>query len=482
MRTETQGAFTAKSVIAAEMGQEWVKLVHVDLRGRAPSVSRIVVKSIEEMGGAATADIARGLKALDVAHLPVIACLPRQMVNIRLFDLPSGDPHEIDDMIDLQLSRQTPYSRDEIVFDYRLIPSARAGYTRVMLAIAQAPVVQQKFRILEEAGFTVHAMTVSTEGWMMALAASPSAGGSVSGPAMFIDLDSATGDVLVIEKGVPLFSRCIAVGAQDLLSAREKWEGKLVQEVGRAIETFRTEMAASKIESITVSGATASLPWIAPRLEEEFHVPVQTGDVSGMLRPNAMDKFADDPRLKGVSLSGLIGAAVGVRDIQINLTPPSVKVRKAIVGKARELSVFAALIMTILAMATMWVESRLSAKQAYLDALDAYVENTKGPADAIEAMRQKVGIVAGRMESGMMPVYVLMELQARLSDDVNLTSLEIDRQRHLVTCRGTADSVTRLVSSLEASPFFQNIKTIGSTKIKDAVEFEITLDMEKRQP
>ncbi len=480
MRTETQGAFTAKSVIAAEMGQEWFKLVHVDLRGRAPSVSRIVVKSIEEMGGVATADVARGLKALDVAHLPVIACLPRQMVNIRLFDLPSGDPREIDDMIDLQISRQTPYSRDEIVFDYRLIPSDRAGYTRVMLAIAQAAVVQHRFRIFEEAGFSIHAMTVSTEGWLIALVSSLSSGDDAAGPALFLDLDSATGDALVIQKGIPLFSRSIAVGAQDLLAAREKWEGKFIQEVGRAVETFRTEMASSKIESITISGATAGLPWIAPRLEEEFRVPVRTGDVSGMLKPNAMSKFADDPRLKGVSLSGLIGAAAGVRDVQINLMPPSVKVRKAIVEKARDLSVFAAMILTILALMTLWVESRLSAKQAYLDALDAYIENTKGPADAIEAMRQKVAIVASRMESAMMPVYVLMELQARLLDDVNLTSLEIDRQRNLVTCRGTADSVNRLVSSLEASPFFRNVKTIGSTKVKDAMEFEITLDVEKR--
>ena len=288
--------------------------------------------------------------------------------------------------------------------------------------------------------------------------------------------------MLVIEKGIPLFSRTLPVGAQGLLADRDKWEGRLVQELGRAIETFRTEMASARIESITVSGAASGLPWIVPRLEEEFRVPVAVSDVSGLLNPDALGRFTDDPRVKGLSLTGLIGAALGVRDLQINLTPPSVKVRESITAKARELSVFAALMMTILSLGTLWVESRLSARQAYLDTLDDFVEKTTRTAENVRSMQAKVALVAERMEGAMLPDSVLADLTARLGDDVSLTSLVMERKTRQVTCRGIADSVPRLVMALQASPLFQNVKTKRSDKTKDAVEFELTFDVRKKQP
>ena len=61
---------------------------------------------------------------------------------------------EIADMVDLQIGKQTPYSRGEIVSGYRILGSIRDGYTQVMLAIAQRGIVAHLHRGIE--GIHVH--------------------------------------------------------------------------------------------------------------------------------------------------------------------------------------------------------------------------------------------------------------------------------------------------------------------------------------
>lgn len=478
MSAERKKASSGKSVIAVEIGQDWFKFVELDVRRERPSLSRVMLKPTDEMGGLTGEALVRGLRALNIHGVPVVVCLSRQMVNIRLFDLPSGDPREIADMIDLQISRQTPYSRDEIVFDYCLADSERDGYTRVMLAIAQVAAVQQRFRVAEEAGWTVAAMTVTTEGWVQSLASLDNASARSDGASLHLDLDSSTGDAMVFRRGVPLFSRSIAVGAQDFVADRARAESRLVQEMSRAIEAFRSEMAEVRIERMAVSGAMAWVPAIAARLQDEFHIPVEERNVAVLLSAGASEKYSDDARLGGVSLTGVIGSAIAMRDLQINLTPESVKTRRAIVAKARDWSVFAILTIAICALLTLWVESRLSRRRAYLDEIKGAIARTTRDAEAIDAMRRKIGIVAGRMDDALLPARVLAELHARLGPEVTLSSLEIDRKTRRVVCRGTVDSVSKLVSALAASPpIFQNVKTTSTAKVKDAMEFEVTFEV-----
>lgn len=480
MSAERKKTFAGRSVIAVEMGQDWFKLAEVDLRRERPSLSRIVLKRPDEMGGLTGEGLVRWLRALDIGAAPVVVCLSRQMVNVRLFDLPSGDPREIADMIDLQISRQTPYSRDEIVFDYRLTDSERDGYTRVMLAIAQVSAVQQRFRVAEEAGWSVASMTVTTEGWIEALAGVGGEAGRSEDAVLHLDLDSSSSDVIVLCRGVPLFSRSIAVGAQDLSADREMAEARLVRETGRAIEAFRAEMAAVRVERMIVTGAAAHLPSIAARLRDEFRIPAEERNIAALLGPEAAEKYADDSRLGEVSFTGIIGSALAMRELQINLTPDSVKTRRAIVTKARDWSVFAVLSMAVCALLTLWVESRLARRQAYLEGINSAVAQTTHDAEMIDAMRRKVGIVSGRMDGPLLPAYVVAELHARLGTEVTLSSLEIDRKTRRVVCRGTVDSVSKLVSSLSASPLFQNVKTTSAAKVKDAMEFEVVFDVGKK--
>ena len=477
MKTDPQVVF-GKTVVAIEPGNEWFKLVQVT-RGRdGLKVDKVVLRRAEEAESLAGPDFLKALGVPELAGVPVIACLPRHMVNVRLFDLPSGDQQEIADMVDLQIARQTPYSRDEIVFDYRLFTSDKDGYTRVMLVIVQTGLVRQKYRFLEDSGLSVGLVTVSTDGWMAALEAGViSSSGSATGALAFFDMDVAGGDITVMNKGVPLFSRTISLGTHQL--GEDGAIGKCADELGRALETFRNETPSVAVASLVLAGGGARLPVLAQGLKEALAMEVAV--TTGIERQ--ADEFLSSAEHKGVSLAGVLGAATST-GLQVNLMPESVQLRKSVMTKARQLTGTGILLLAITGLLSLLVISRIHRQELYLKELQDKIQITAASVEEVETMRRKTALVAERLESRMVPAKVLVELYAVASDSTALTSLEIVDASTLV-CRGTAETVAdtvKLVNAMESSPLFKNVKNTRTVSGKDRTEFEISCELEKHQP
>lgn len=482
MKIDPQITF-GKTVVAVEPGPDWFKLVKVT-RGRGgPKVERVILRRTEEVESLAGPGLIRALGLQELEGDPVVVCLPRQLVNVRLFDLPSGDHQEIADMVDLQIARQTPYSRDEIVFDYRLFRSDKEGYTRVMLVIAQTGVVRAKYRFLEDSGISVGLVSMTTDGWLAALQsgalALPDPG---AGALAFLDCDSSAGDLVILNKGVPLFSRSMSVGYTQLTAGEGKPLERCVQEVSRALETFRNETPGVAVSLLVLSGAAARIPALADALKSALKL-----DVAGV---EGMEKLVDNlllpPESKGASLAGVLGAAAEAGDLQINLMPDSVRMRKDVIAKARLLTVTGILLLAVIGTLTLFILSRQQRQEAYLAELTRIIKETTGKAEEIDAMRRKVAIVADRMSSKMIPVKVLIELCGVIGESSAFTAIEINDRSRLV-CRGYTEGTTvadtvKLVNAMESSPLFQNVKSTRTVSGKDRTEFEITCELEKKRP
>lgn len=478
MKTETQTSLIGRNMAVVEIGGDWFKLIHVVNGSGGATIRKVVLRKAEEADGLYGRDFLSAIGAPEVKGLPAIVCLPRQAVTVRLFDLPSGDLAEIADMIDLQIARQTPYSRDEIVFDYRLVDSDRQGYTRVMLVIAQAGMVRQRLRCVEDSGLSVERVTVTTDGWLSAIE-SEGAGVRMGYPEQiaYLDVDASNTDLLVAQRGLPLFSRSISVGLRDMAANREKAEEELLQEVVRAMETYRNENVSGNVERLVIIGPASRQAGLASRLQEGLGVTVTPAP--DMTR----EALPSDPRLGEVSIAGVVGAAVSSRGLQIDLMPESMRLRKAVAEKARLLTLSAILVMVILAQGSIWVGSRYSRRHAYLEELNKMVEKTGQPAEEIESKRRKVELVTSRLESRMLPARLLAELHGVTTEQITYTSIEITGREQLV-CRGYADTmgdVLRLVSALEASPQLVNAKSTRTTAGKEKTEFEVVAGIEEKR-
>ena len=466
------------TVLAIEPGNEWFKFVEITRNRDGVKVNRVIVKRTVEIDALSGDNLLKSLGLGDLAKESAIICLPRQAVNVRLFDLPSGDPQEIADMVDLQIARQTPYSRDEIVFDYRVFRSEKEGYARVMLMIVQTGVVRQKYRFLEDAGLSVSLVTTTTDGWLAALQDGKLALSQLSaGATAFLDVDMVSSDLVILNKGVPLFSRSLSVGASQFGAGDERVREKAVQELSMVLETFRNEMPSVSVVALALLGSPVGNPAFAKLLESTLGLELAPVTGAGF---EAYDKV--DAGVGGGSLAGVIGAAAAPEGLQINLTPDSVRLRKAVLIKARQLTIMAMLITAIVVLLSLFVMSRINRQEVYLNELNVMIGKTTADADRIEAMRRKVSLVADRVAISMIPAKVLVELFGLAPDTMAFTSIQLSDASQLV-CRGTAETVAdtvRLVNAMEASPLFENVKSTR-TAGKDRTEFEIVCDLEKKQ-
>src|SRR5205823_5067615 len=85
-------------------------------------------------------------------------------LTTRILALPSVDPREIKDIVELQAVKQTPYTREEITSGFYRLESDASGYSRILLAIAHRDTPTRYFRIAELAGLLADRITVSVEG------------------------------------------------------------------------------------------------------------------------------------------------------------------------------------------------------------------------------------------------------------------------------------------------------------------------------
>lgn len=480
MKTEPQMAF-GRSVLAVETGPDWFKLVHGIRERSGVRIAKVIVRRTDEVEPLAGPNFLKALGIPDLEGVPTVVCLPRQAVNVRLFDLPSADPREIADMIDLQLARQTPYSREEIVFDYRLFPGEKAGYTRVMLVIAQTGLVRQRFRLFEESGMPVAMVTVATDGWLAAVEAGLAEIPAQDGDAVCLDMDYQGTELLVVRRGVPLFSRNMAIGTRECAANPEAGEGRLVQESVRALETYRNEHPAATLGAVVLGGAAGRLlETVGARLKTALRVETVASDTLEHLCGGQ-----ESPGVRAVSLAGVVGAAAAPDRLQVNLMPESVAMRKAVLAKARNLTIGGILVMAILGLVSLAFISRLQARQMYVDELGRRIAATTSEADRIEGMKRKVAIVVDRTAARMVPVRALVELHAVTGEETSFTAIEINDAAQVV-CRGTTETVAdtvKLVRAMEESPVFRNVKSTRTATGKDrTTEFEVIGEIEKGVP
>ncbi len=484
MKTDRHIPALGGVVTAIELGTDWIKLVQVDRRRQTATVSRMVTRKLDE-ADTSVAGFTHAIKALDLGGAEIMVCVPRQAVTVRTFELPSADSREVSDMIDLQIAKQTPYSRDEIVFDYRLSAGTREGYTRVMLVIAPSAVMRQRFRMLEDAGLKVRLITASTDGLAAALqcrlaGTETGLGGGVG----LLDVDAGNAELLVLQDGMVLFSRSLAVGARDLAGDPVAGSERLIQETARALETFRHESPSVGIDRLLLAGATGGQDGLSDRLRSILGLPVALFDTLKGVGGNGSAAITGDERARDVSLTAVAGVALAPERLEIDLTPESILTRRAIARRAAEMTVTAILGMAVVTLLSTWVESRLFVRQHYRDRLMARVQSTTPVAEEVESMRRKVAIVSGRMRGALTPVTVLTELHALIGGDTSLMSIELEDARLRLRGMNTGgpEASSKLVNALEASPVFREVKRTRTVSARDQTEFEITCELEARQP
>ncbi len=461
---------TSRSVLRAgepiawlEVGTDTIKLLLTRQTRAGLAVDNLFLRKIPGGGAPLTETLADAFRRVPRRTYRLVGCVPRPMVNLRTLELPSTDPDEIADMVDFQAGRQTPYSKDEVLLDYRLLGSRREGYTRVMLVIVQRSLLRQYFYVLDDLGAEVAWMTASSEGllhWYRHFAREPT-----EGVAAILDIDAGYSDFVVLAGHDVIFSRCLRLGATRLLEHPEAGWADLALEIRPLLEGCRAEAQGIAPSRIVLSGAGARIPGLAGHLQSALNLPVRSHDET------------KDPRLIGstedmaafsrtFSLTALVGLAAAPDMLQINLMPETVKLRHAALAQAERWGGLSRAAISLLMALSLYVTTRFRLQQQEYNQLCARTERLMPARRKAERMFEIRTIVREYRRPELSMAHILSELHPRVPSTLSLDAVDIDvhRERCRMSLSGHAASIRdirSLMTELEKSPRFSAIREEG---------------------
>ncbi len=472
-------AYTAtRQSVVVEIASDWLKIIHVEPSKGGVRISKMHLEHVDDSSHDLPKRISEALKKNKFPSIPVIVCVPRQMVNVKILELPSINPDEIRDMVDLQSAKQTPYSKDEVVSDYRIIGHGRPGYTRIMLVIVQKSILRHRYMLLEDAGVGVEKMSVGSEGMANLLTIHSASLHSAAGATVLLDVDSASTDLIISSRQGMLYTRNIMIGAAGLLSDYDKFRDKFTLEVGRSIEMCQAESPAVKIDKVMLTGAGSNIPGLAEHIGKMLNVSAEAVDAT---------KFASavpqSPSLKAepcnmVSITPLTGMAAGHDAIQVSLIPDSVKMRKGLLDKARAMSLLGILTLAVLLSFSMFSIIKISSKKTYLGALEAEIKKTDPVVQSVESMADMIRLVKVRQDSRTSTINIISLLQKHLPEKVYVESVELDLNEMKGSVSGIGNSradITTYKKSLENTKLFTDVKPEGAIEANQDKKFTFKL-------
>jgi type IV pilus assembly protein PilM len=451
-------------------------------------VSRASFVKLVQIKEPVTDALSQAFKNLKLNKQDVFVCIPRHLVTIRMLEFPSTDPKEINDMATLQVGKQTPYSREEIIFSYRLIHVEREGYTKVMLVIARKNIVNARVESLQKAGIEVGKVAVSSEGvynWFNTAYASEitaNANGIV-----LLDIDSNYSDFIVIHKEQFSYTRNILIGANHLLEEEEKWKDKFVEEVGHSMELYHNEERNVKISKIFLSGAARNIAHLDDVLSEQLKLPVEVTDPFHDIKIHSDIHVFHEEDYVFVSPSPLLGMAIKNKNLQLDFTSGELRIQKEMEQKRKQITLMGILIAAIVMVISLILLITIYAKNSYLTEIKKHITQIEKEADYVERMRMHIDLVEDRLNAERRSINVLNEVHKLTPREIYFTNINIEEKERTIL-QGRAEAMSNVfafVTTLEGSPYFEKVETTYTTTKKEQGEeytkFEIICMFESKE-
>jgi Tfp pilus assembly PilM family ATPase/Tfp pilus assembly protein PilN len=473
------GRATPSAFGVIDVGNEWIKVARVRRAGRGVAIESVGAAPHDLVAGDAPAVLGLLVREHKLAALPVYGLLPRQAVNIRIIELPSRDPKEIADMVDLQSTKLTPYTRDEVLVDYRTTVSDRAGYTRVLLLIVQRSALRHRYALLEEAGLRIAQFSVCSEAllnWSRAVL------GDLDPATVLVDVDATGAEIAIVDRCGLRFSRGVLVGAEQL-SAGDAARERLIEEIRRGVDIVKGEVHDLNVGRIVLTGVSGVPADLGGSLSRSLGIACERHESLTGIKADAQAAEA----ARRVSLTALTGVALAPGDLSFSLVPESATARMTLSSRAAQLSTMAALIVSALLLGSMAATVRYVSLQRRWDDLRARSDVRQVDVQQTER-RQEIAQAVERRQTAHSGALGLLREVHRLVPDAAVVALEqVDVQvgQNQVLVNGTAASIKDIrgfVGSLEQSALFRDVKEGNATTLdakSQRYRFQVAAQIER---
>lgn len=432
-------------------------------------ITGLISKSISTQdANVAGEDIRQIFQSLGFIPQKVLLNIPRHLVTARFLKIPSVDDREIAKIIKIESIKHLPYTDEKVIYGYKIIEKLEDGYSKILLVIAQAAIINNFIAILKsaqiagqifvslgsEALFSWYTLTRENE----------------EENVMLINLDSDHIDIDIIEKDNLVFTRGIAYGSKE-----PKKIGKIIAgQINISISTYQKE-SSKIINRIILTGGNSGTAACAAALAEEFKIPVDIINQTKNIPISENAKLAEED----ISFAELLGLTLKSDDIKINLMPEDAREEARLVNTKNNLITAMLLFALFAAIAFGLFIKKLHDKGVYLSAVNAELKKIEPKIAAAKNMMKGVTVVREAMARKPLAIDIVSEIYEITPHGVSLNMLDFESGKSLAV-RGSApvlSDVFKYVTILENSPFFEGVKVKYANKRtaenREIADFEI---------
>lgn len=467
-----------KRYLSFSLNEAVIKLAQVRSSGTVEKVARITAAD-------ASADsLAQALKSAGHGfdrNAPLVCVVPVTAATTKTIEIPSTDPQEIRSIINLQVSRHTPYSREEVLVGHVNLGLSSANQSKVLLVIVHRNVIKDRIKVLEKAGFNTDKILFAPES--IGRLYTKGLNLKKDAPAVgVIDLALTSVNFMVVANGSIVFCRSIPVGIKHL-AENQQAVAQLSEEINKTLQAYTGEETNAPIASYVVTTDHEIVKNVLVSLQEALKTEifvspyinfVKAASVKGRLQKD----FADD------SFLDVIAPVAMITKVEVNLMPDEMVAKKTVERQSKEAVKTVIAVLLILLLLGGSIMSKIYFKDAYLNNnLRAQFAEQKEEVLKLQERFDKVRIVKQYLQGRMISLDVIQELYKRTPNQIYLNTISYDEDGTL-TISGISDTMSRVftyVKTLSDSTMFKNVKTKSTATKKDngkdVAAFELTIQV-----
>lgn len=464
-----------RATVVVEIGTDLLKIFQVR-EGRGPVQQQFLkILKIADLKQSLDKELPAIFQSMGIWTRLVTTYLPRKLVTMRFFEVPSTDEGEVADMMRLQGIKQTPYAREEVAMAHAVVGSRHEGMSDVVLAFCQRKFVDERVDLLERSGFKVQRVGVSTEGvvdWYFSKQAESGIKASRD-LVVLIDQDLSFSDVIFCRDGKFLYSKSILSGSHQVAQGQEKGAGLFCEEVLRAIEFTIEETQSDHPKKVALIASLEKGDVLRRALADKLQLPVEFyNPTSDMAHPEG--SFAH-----GGSVTPLFGFGQHSEKFLFDMMPEDVKLSKSLEKRGLQMVTTGILTLALLAVFGFFVAGSFYKKKDYLETMDREIAKTQEYAASIEEKLARTRLMEKVKNPDASFLNYLKKVTGVLAPGVYFSSIDFasDGQIVLKGYAGQMSEVFDFAKALEELKIFKAVKSERVSKKKEGdqvlAEFEI---------
>ena len=389
--------------------------------------------------------------------------IPSDKTLMRVVDLPTSDPAEMKNMVELQVDKFSPFPVEHMAVALEVL-SQKEKTSRVLIVAIQREIVETFGRALGPAGLLPRWIDVQVMGWWFLLKEQ----GEIpeKGRKVILLLEKTGTELIVCQDGIPVVFRSLGSG-QGL--SEEDFFTELADETAYTLTALEAERGVADGVKLGLWYGAVKTP---PKLIAPDAVPLKVQPPAGDPPAVLMEKLraACGVEMDSRSLDSLppltegLARRVAVKgDTLLNLAPPEWRAQEH--GRRTKKS----LLIASIAFLVVWLAGvsvftgGLKVQENRRNQLKLSVAVLEKSATKVKELKDKITMFEQYADRTRSALECLREISALLPQGVDLSSFSYKKGAS-VSLRGecsTPEPIYSYVQALQQSPLFTAVKTEG---------------------